>query len=118
MLRPPYSAFAIAAGFATVLSAASTARAESGTVTTPETCNSTIDQRLSDLKVNRADLDKISIFPRYENRDDQTNRVLGFDAWVRFKGCTGALVIDLERDCRVRQVYTRGQCRVPGVKAF
>ncbi len=41
---------------------------------------------------------------------DENLRKLAIDA-------QGALVIDLTQACRVRQVYTRGACRLPGIKS-
>jgi hypothetical protein len=97
---------------------AAKAVAESGFIMPQNACSPTIDKELGAHSVNRADIDRISIAPRYENRGNETNRVLGIDAWVRFKSCPGYLVIDMERNCSLRQVYTSGRCSVPGVKGF
>jgi hypothetical protein len=46
--------------------------------------------------------------------------VLGVRAWIRLHTCddAGYLVIDMTRSCFVRQSYTRGDCRLPGVTAY
>ena len=81
-------------------------------------CSAAIEKKITELAVKRDDIDRISISPRYSDREGEGFRPLGFDAWVRFKSCPGALVIDLERDCSLRQAYTRGRCTLPGVKAY
>lgn len=46
--------------------------------------------------------------------------VLGVRAWLRLRACgeEGYLVIDMTRSCFVRQSYSRGDCRWPGVTAY
>ncbi len=82
-------------------------------------CEAEVDQRLNRIDVDRADIEKIFYTRQFHGggRKDRT-RVVGTDAWVRFHSCKGSLVIDLDRYCRVRQVYTRGQCKIPGLKNF
>ena len=71
-------------------------------------------QQLDRLDVDRADIEKLFYTKQYRDvRGDV--RVVGTDAWVRFHSCKGYLVIDLDSFCRVRQVYTRGQCKIPGI---
>lgn len=59
---------------------------------------------------------------RYVEKLNPTNhgpQVLGVRAWVRPTSCPdGYLVIDMTRSCFVRQSYTRGGCRMPGVTAY
>ncbi len=81
-------------------------------------CESVVDQQLDRLNVDRADIEKLFYTKKYRTSRDNDDRVVGVDAWVRFKSCKGYLVIDMTRHCQVRQAYTRGQCRVPGVKSF
>ena len=77
-------------------------------------CDSVVDQQLDRLNVDRADIEKLFYTKQYRDvRGDV--RVVGTDAWVRFHSCKGYLVIDLDSFCRVRQVYTRGQCKIPGI---
>lgn len=104
--------------FAVSLVMAGPAAAEGGLLTTPGACSAAIDKKIADLSIARGDIDRIAISPRYSNQDDETNRLLGIDAWVYLKSCAGALVIDMERDCSLRQVYTRGRCTLPGIKAY
>jgi len=54
------------------------------------------------------------------NPTDRGPDVLGVRAWLRLRACgdEGYLVIDMTRSCFVRQSYTRGNCRRPGVTAY
>ena len=70
---------------------------------------------LDRLGLTAEDVRSIVFSVRREVRGD-TNRVLGVDAWVRPTACPqGALVISVDRFGRVRQVYTRDGCQIPGV---
>ena len=81
-------------------------------------CESVVDQQLDRLNVDRADIEKLFYTKQYGTGRSDDTVVVGVDAWVRFKSCKGYLVIDMTRHCHVRQAYTRGQCRIPGVKSF
>ncbi len=79
-------------------------------------CEAVVDQRLDQINVDRTDIKKIFYTRRYQSWSaDQGDRVVGTNAWVQFHSCKGYLVIDLDILCRVRQVYTRGQCKIPGI---
>ena len=82
------------------------------------TCELVVQERLDQLAVDRNDVSKVTYDPIYEI-DAEDNRSLDrINAWVRFGSCRGALIIDMLPNCYVKQVYTRGECKVPGVKAF
>ena len=79
-------------------------------------CEAVVDQRLDQINVNRADIKKIFYTKQVGNfGGDDGMRTVGVDGWVQFHSCKGYLVIDMDNFCRVRQVYTRGQCRIPGL---
>lgn len=78
-------------------------------------CGAAVEAELDRLNVNRSDVDSISYSRRTQTiQDDEVT--VGFDAWVRFKSCKGALVVPMRTSCRVRGSYTRGDCKVDGVK--
>ncbi len=91
-----------------------------GAFNRPDTgCDSVVDQQFDRLNVDRANIEKLFYTrqTRTHNPDNTVER--GVTAWVRFKSCKkGYLVINMTRNCHVRQAYTRGQCRIPGVKSF
>ncbi len=82
-----------------------------------ERCQAIVDERLGQLTVDADDVLRLQFSPTYEEDNDGNRRSTGTDVWVRLRSCQGALVIDLTRACRVRQVYTRGACRLPGIKS-
>ncbi len=79
----------------------------------PAFCAATVDERLERLKVDRSDIAWIF----YEEvgrpgRDD--DRVVRLLVWISLKSCGSNLIIDMYPDCRVRQVYGRGECDLGG----
>ncbi len=82
-------------------------------------CESVVDQQLDRLNVDRADIEKLFYTRQYRidrfGDSDNGYLVVGTNAWVQFHSCKGYLVIDLDNFCRVRQVYTRGQCKIPRI---
>ena len=44
--------------------------------------------------------------------------LVGVVAWVDLEACSGSVVIEMNRRCRVKDAYTHGECRVPGLAAY
>ena len=82
-----------------------------------KSCEATVAERLAELGVE-ADVAGISVVPKYIVSDRTTRSFAGVSAWVSLNSCQGSLVIVTNRRCRVQQAYTRGECRVPGLKSF
>jgi hypothetical protein len=80
-------------------------------------CEPVVEEQLDRIQVDRSDIEKI-FYTRQLRGSGENARVVGVDGWVRFHSCKGYLVIDMNNQCRVRQVYTRGECKIPGVKSF
>ena len=80
-------------------------------------CETAVTERLSQLDIDMADVRNI-FYTRQIRHGRNQERVIGFDAWVNFHSCKGSLVIDMDRYCRVRQVYTRYECKVPGIPNY
>ncbi len=81
-------------------------------------CEPVVEQEVSRLQVDPGRVGAISIqVRRHENRQGNS-RIQGVLGWVELTDCAGRLVVDMARNCRVKQVYTRGECTVPGVAAF
>ena len=53
---------------------------------------------------------------RWNFKDDDF--VIGVNAWVYLKSCPGSVVVDMDTTCRVRQGYSRGDCRIKGIEHF
>jgi len=78
-------------------------------------CSAAVETELDRLNVNRSDITSLSINRRTRTQGD--NEVTdGYDAWVRFKSCKGALVVPMRTSCRVRGSYMRGECGFSGIK--
>jgi hypothetical protein len=76
-------------------------------------CERTVAERLDGLNVDRSDVRWIYYdAQRHIGRDN--DRVVRILAWVSLKSCKGNVVIELDRYCRVRQVYGRGECSLGG----
>ena len=76
-------------------------------------CEAAVAERLERLNVEPSDIRGISYVQERGGGQDG-GRVVGFSAWVSLKSCRGSLVIDMSRQCRVRQVYGRGACDLGG----
>ena len=76
-------------------------------------CEATVSERLGRLNVDPSDIRKIFYIPiyRYMVEDEE---LIGYEAWVSLHSCRGNLVIDMSRQCTVRQVYGRGACDLGG----
>ena len=80
-------------------------------------CLPEVEQTLNELGVNQTSVKKITVFPRLQP-GQSISTVTGYDASVSFNNCRGYLAIDMNRTCQVRQIYSRNECRVPGVTAY
>ena len=85
----------------------------------PELSISATDYRSppDDSLLSRSRIDRIQI-SRQIREFRGSNRTTGFEGWVRLNDCPRSLVVDMDTNCRVRQVYSRGMCNVPGAKSF
>ena len=81
-------------------------------------CEATVAARLGEYGISQADVTG-TFYVAQLRAVSRTGRALrGVTTWVSLKACKGSLVIDMNTQCRVRQAYTRGECRVPGLKSF
>ncbi len=76
-------------------------------------CERTVTERLDRLNVDRSDVRGISYHAQRAG-GRESDRVVRILAWVSLQSCKGNLVIDMDRHCRVRQVYGRGECSLGG----
>ena len=80
-------------------------------------CHAVVLDRLDHVGVELAEVKKIS-YSRQTEGGDNNDRIIGWDAWVRFHSCPGALIVDMTSYCYVRQIYTRDGCVRPGLPHF
>ncbi len=76
-------------------------------------CKATVSEHLDRLNVDPSDIRGI-YYDVQRNRGRNSDRVVNILAWVSLRSCNGSLVIDLSPRCRVRQVYSRGECDLGG----
>ncbi len=77
-------------------------------------CDAVVTERLNQLNIDMADVRNF-FYTRQIRSSRDDDRVVGILAWVNFHSCKGSMVIDMDVRCNVRKVYTRHECRVPGV---
>ncbi len=80
-------------------------------------CGQTVNTELHRLGIGDEQINKVSLIVR-KDTVVENSVVVGVHAWVDLKSCEGYLIVDMFPECRVRQVYTRGECQIPGVKSF
>jgi len=80
-------------------------------------CADAAAERLTALGFAPADVPQIA----YVDETDggrSGNRLIGYQVWAAPSTCQGSIVLQLRLDCTPRQIYTRGNCRAPGIKHF
>ena len=100
--------------FLSLVAAVSAAPGNPADAARRSSCNAVVASRLAEIGVDKADIEKMFYMRQTQSRSDD-EVVVGYNAWVDLKSCAGSVVIDLDTSCRIRQVYTRGQCTVPGL---
>ncbi len=101
-----------------VLAAAAALAAPAEASSRYDRCEPAVETELNRLQVDPGRIGDISLqVRRYNNRNDDS-RVQGVLGWVNLNDCTGRLVVDMSRHCRVKQSYTTGSCSVAGVPAY
>lgn len=75
-------------------------------------------QRLAELQISDSEVRSIDYKIKRNMTDKAGPPIRGATAWIRLNGCSGWLVIDMNRSAYINQAYTRGDCRVEGVPAY
>ena len=74
-------------------------------------------QELSRVQIDQADVKSIEYAWR-RRLGRRGSRIIGVDAWIRLETCDGSVVINMDRFCRVRQIYSRDGCQLPNIEAY
>ena len=82
-----------------------------------KSCHEVVLDRLDQIGVDMAEVKKIS-YARQTESGGNNDRTIGWDAWVKFHSCQGALIVDMTTYCYVQQIYTRGACERPGLPHY
>ena len=81
-------------------------------------CAAEVDEHLEKFPFYEGEVKDIRIMERTNIADDFGPEIFGVDAWVRLNSCSGYLVLNLSRNCFLRQAYTRGDCSVEGLSNY
>ena len=71
----------------------------------PDRCLPIVQQEIDRIALPPSRIDRIQI-SRQVRQIRGFDRTTGFDGWVRLNDCPGSLVVDMDTNCRVRQVYS------------
>jgi hypothetical protein len=80
-------------------------------------CTSVVEEKTSELVPDQSQIKQFSFLPTY-GEDDEDTPVHGYEGWVSFNNCSGNLVIMMNKECRVKQVFTLNDCKIEGVKSY
>ena len=78
-----------------------------------EPCEAVVRERLARMNIDPGDVRSISVAARVRAQRRSGSSVSGYDAWVSLESCRGSIVMNLSRECRIKQVYSKGDCKVP-----
>ena len=82
-----------------------------------DSCDTEVADTLWSAEVDTARVRSIYTSPRLDIGRSKT-QVIGLQVWVRLADCKGAIVLDFLPSCKLQQVYTRGDCQVPGFSTY
>lgn len=75
-------------------------------------------QEIKDV-LTKYKIDESKITSQRTIRDFRNKRrIFGYDTYIRFEDCKGYLQIVQHRFGRVDRIYTRGECKFPGIESF
>ena len=78
-----------------------------------EHCTPAVTAEVRRLGVDPATIGEI-VYGRIYSTGEGAD-LIGHHAWVGFETCAGNLVIELDLGCRMRNRYTRKECRIAGI---
>lgn len=107
-------------GVALTVAVMAGAGAHASDATVRGACRAEIEAALASIGVDGSDVSQITTYVRYSRRGGEDSaRIAGYRTWVRLDRCeTGHVVIDHASFCDVRQMYTRGDCQVEGLRNY
>ncbi len=79
-------------------------------------CEAVVTDRISQTDIDQDDVRTIAY--TVQRSGGEAALVRGIDAWVSFHSCKGSLVINMNRECHIKQVYTRGGCQSAGIPSY
>ena len=79
-------------------------------------CKTVAAKHLETLGIDAEEVEDIVMIRILNN--PEFGSIIELQAWTILKSCPGNLVIKLTPHCRVKEVYTRGGCRIDKIRHF
>lgn len=79
-------------------------------------CQAALDARLGQAGIAPGEIREQAIGRR--TSVGEAAHLIGYSVWLKLARCEGRVVVDLTTECWVQQAYTRGGCRVDGMKQW
>ncbi|WP_269422800.1 hypothetical protein [Kiloniella laminariae] len=76
-----------------------------------------LEELLTKLGITAEDIRSQNTLER-NSRSERDQKLIGYQTFYRFHSCTGYLQVNQHRFGRVDYVYSRGECKFPGVEQF
>ena len=112
MTTPHYRIGKATGAAATVLLALIATAAQATTTNQP--CTAAVERHLQSQGLEAGAIEHSEIIAIVPNREFGTPSE--YQAWTSLKSCSGSLVTKLTTTCRVKESYSRGDCRFPGAR--
>ncbi len=74
-------------------------------------CAAEMDARLRALNIAESDIEDIT-YKRVKQLVRGSNRVIGFEAWVKPTYCDGSIIVRTRRSCALLDEYASGDCQL------
>ncbi len=79
-------------------------------------CRASVDAKLTELGISPDDVESRELVA--DTSGGEARQLMGYSSWVRLKSCKGYVVIGLSTDCKFEQAYTKGECKIIGLKSY
>ena len=104
---------------AMTVAAASPALAISSYYTDPAKCIPAAEQAASEKGIAKSDITNVHMDVVMSGSAGEAKPPPDFVAWLTVRQCVkGAVLVHMTDTCLVRQVYTRGGCRIDGIPGY
>lgn len=82
----------------------------------PHSCDKQTNAKLAQLGVAASQIKTKSFI---EVRDGSVaDRLQGYEAWIELDSCQGNLVLEMSPECEIQETYTKGACKIEGLKSY
>ncbi len=82
----------------------------------PHHCAKSVAAKMAQLDVAGPQIKRIVYDEIVANT--RNAQLVSYEAWVDLKRCRGSVVVKLSLQCEVEEIYSRGDCKVAGLKNY